>query len=53
MADLRIVLADDHAVVREGLKALINAQPGMSVVGEAANGLAACQEVKRLLPDVM
>ena len=38
MADLRVVLADDHAVVREGLKALINAQSGMAVVGEASDG---------------
>ncbi len=53
MADLRIVLADDHAIVREGLKALINAQPGMTVVGEAANGAAACQEAKRLRPDMV
>jgi hypothetical protein len=39
MPKLRILLADDHAVVREGLKALINAQPGMEVVGEAADGV--------------
>jgi len=53
MADLRIVLADDHAVVREGLKALIKTQNGMTVVGEAASGDIACQEVKRLRPDVV
>ena len=47
------MLADDHVVVREGLKSLINAQSGMTVVGEAADGLAACQEVKRLQPDVI
>jgi DNA-binding NarL/FixJ family response regulator len=40
---LRIYLADDHAVVREGLKALINAQPQMEVIGEAGDGRAACQ----------
>jgi DNA-binding NarL/FixJ family response regulator len=50
---LRIVLADDHAVVREGLKSLINASPGMSVVGEAENGLVACQMAKQLRPDVV
>ena len=44
MAKLRVFLADDHAVVREGLKALINAQPDMEVVGEAADGA-------RRLPD--
>ena len=41
MAELRDLLADDHAVVREGLKALIDAQPGMQVVGEAGDGLEA------------
>jgi DNA-binding NarL/FixJ family response regulator len=53
MAEHRIFLADDHAVVREGLKALINAQPGMTVVGEAADGLSACEQVAALLPDVV
>lgn len=50
--NLRVFLADDHAVVREGLKALINAQPGMEVSGEAGDGRAACQQVRDLLPDV-
>jgi two-component system, NarL family, response regulator NreC len=50
---LRIVLADDHAVVREGLKALVNAQPDMCVVGEAADGEAACRAAKELAPDVL
>lgn len=50
---LRIVLADDHAVVREGLKALINGQADMSVVGEAADGEAACQMARALTPDVL
>jgi DNA-binding NarL/FixJ family response regulator len=52
MAKLRIYLADDHAVVREGLKALINAQPQMEVIGEAGDGATACQEVPELQPDV-
>ena len=50
---LRIVLADDHAVVREGLKALINGQSDMSVVGEAADGEAACRATEALRPDVL
>lgn len=53
MPELRVFLADDHAVVREGLKSLINAQPGMAVVGEAADGLAACEQVPDLRPDVV
>jgi DNA-binding NarL/FixJ family response regulator len=50
---LRVVLADDHAVVREGLKALVNAQPDMRVVGEAADGEAAWRAAKELVPDVL
>lgn len=50
---LRIVLADDHAVVREGLKALLNAQLDMRVVGEAADGEAAWQAARELAPDVL
>ncbi len=53
MTELRIFLADDHAVVREGLKALINAQDGITVVGEAADGLTACEQVPGLRPDVV
>ena len=53
MAKLRIFLADDHAVVREGLKTLINSHPGMEVVGEAADGRAACVTAAELVPDVV
>lgn len=49
---LRVLLADDHAVVREGLKALINAQADMEVVGEAADGQAACRLAIELEPEV-
>lgn len=50
---LRIVLADDHAVVREGLKMLINVQPDLEVVGEAADGEAAFEEICCSNPDVV
>src|SRR4029450_8504135 len=50
---LRVFLVDDHAVVREGLKALINAQTGMAVVGEGGGGLDACERVPTLRPDVV
>lgn len=53
MAEVRVFLADDHAIVRGGLKALIDAQPGMTVVGEAADGLEACALVAALRPDVV
>ena len=53
MAKLRVYLADDHAVVRAGLKALINSEPQMEVSGEASDGRTACQEVQELQPDVV
>jgi DNA-binding NarL/FixJ family response regulator len=53
MPGLRVFLADDHAIVREGLRALINAQPGMEVVGEADNGLEACEKAGDCSADVV
>ncbi|MEK6279302.1 MAG: response regulator transcription factor [Acidobacteriota bacterium] len=53
MSKLRIFLADDHMVVREGLKSLINAQPDMEVVGEAENGRDAVKGAVELSPDVV
>ncbi|MGH9944412.1 MAG: response regulator transcription factor [Pyrinomonadaceae bacterium] len=53
MNKLRIFLADDHAIVREGLKALINAQPDMEVIGEAAEGHLALRGAMQLQPDVV
>lgn len=50
---LRIVVADDHVLVREGLILLINAQPDMEVVGEAGEGEDAWRVVRELLPDVV
>jgi DNA-binding NarL/FixJ family response regulator len=52
MKTLRIFIADDHDVVRFGLKALIESRPGWEVCGEAHNGLEAVAEVKRLAPDI-
>jgi DNA-binding NarL/FixJ family response regulator len=53
MIKIRVFLADDHEVVREGLKSLISAQPNMLVVGEAADGLIVCEEAPKLQPDVV
>ena len=50
---IRIFIADDHAVVREGLRALISTEPGMEVVGEAADGREAVEQVQALRPDVV
>lgn len=53
MDKLRVFLADDHMVVREGLKSLVNAQPDMHVVGEAENGGAAWRTACEIVPDVL
>jgi len=48
-----IVLADDHPIVRQGLRALLDAEPGFSVIGEAAEGKAVIKMVERLKPNVL
>jgi DNA-binding NarL/FixJ family response regulator len=53
MRKLKILLAEDHVVMREGLKRLINDQPNMEVIGEADDGLTACAQTIELLPDVV
>jgi DNA-binding NarL/FixJ family response regulator len=50
---IRIVLADDHSVLRQGLRMLLESEPDIEVVGEADNGQAAVDEVLRLAPDVV
>ena len=50
---IRIVLADDHAVVRAGLKAVLGTARDMHVVGEASNGVEAVALAERLKPDVV
>jgi two-component system response regulator NreC len=49
---LRVLIADDHAIVRDGLRQLLNGQPDMEVVGEAEDGQQALAKVKSLRPDV-
>jgi two-component system, NarL family, response regulator NreC len=48
-----IVLADDHHIVRQGLRALLEAEPDFRVIGEAGDGLEAASLVERLQPDVL
>lgn len=49
---MKILVADDHAVVREGLRQLLNSQPDMEVVGEAEDGREALEKAKSLRPDI-
>ena len=53
MDSIRILIADDHAIVREGQRALIETEPGMEVVGEAADGVEAVHMARTLQPDVI
>src|SRR5437868_11407091 len=52
-APLRIVLADDHQIVRQGLRSLLEAEPGTEIVGEAENGRVAVDLVREQAPDLV
>jgi DNA-binding NarL/FixJ family response regulator len=52
MEKITVLLADDHTVVRQGLRALLSAEGDIDIVGEAENGRQAVQLVKKLLPNV-
>src|SRR5688500_8074049 len=49
----RVMVVDDHRIVREGLSVLLRTQPDMEIVGEAADGEQAIEEARRLHPDVV
>jgi DNA-binding NarL/FixJ family response regulator len=53
MARIRVLIADDHAIVREGVRALLNLADDIEVVGEASNGLEAIEAARSLAPDVI
>ena len=53
LADIRVLIADDHAVVREGVRHVLGAEHGFEVVGEAANGDEAIRLAESLTPDVV
>ena len=50
---IRVLIVDDHLVVRMGLSALISLEPGMSVIGEAEDGECALELMRRHHPDVV
>ena len=50
---IRILVADDHPIVREGVAGLVGGQPDMSVVGEASNGREAIQQFRAQHPDII
>jgi len=52
-ADIRVVLVDDQDLFREGVRVIVDAQPGMTVVGSAADGVEAVRLVDELEPDVV
>jgi len=53
MEPLRIMLVDDHALIRKGLKALLAGQMGFQVIGEAQDGLEAIELARQLMPDLI
>ncbi len=52
-SNIRVILADDHVIVRSGLKAVLSAAPDIHVIGEASNGKEAVALAERLRPDVV
>jgi len=53
MGEIRVLLADDHAPFREGLRAILDGQSDMTVVGEAKDGVEATEKASELAPDII
>ncbi len=53
MPEIRVLIVDDHAILRDGIRSLLEIQPEIRVVGEAANGREALEKARLLLPDVV
>src|SRR4030043_306621 len=53
MKKIRVLLAEDHTIVRQGIAALLGTESDMEVVGEASNGLEAIELAKKLVPDAV
>ena len=53
METIRVLVAEDHPIVREGLRTLIGSEPGMELVGEACDGVEAVEKARTLQPDVI
>ncbi len=53
MSKMRILIADDHAIVREGLRTLLEVQPDIEIVGEATDGEEAVNKTKEIQPDIV
>ena len=53
MDEIKVLIADDHTVVRKGIRALLETEPGITVVGEAADGEDAIHRALALKPDVI
>jgi NarL family two-component system response regulator LiaR len=50
---IRVLICDDHAIVRSGIRALLTTQPDIVVIGEASNGIEAVDQAQKLSPDVV